>query len=101
MTQDRSMIPVVCKKCGHGMAARPRSEVLAEISLFNAYFDRLDEKGKQDFGNKKSSFANYLGCFQCGNPYINFRDAKEGDIRNGSTMQAILYFTEDGTESVA
>lgn len=79
-----------CNKCGTVAFGVSRSYAEKEVAAFNAYFDTLDAKGKDLFGNRNSSILQYEGCW-CGNSYRNFRPAVQGDCPVGCTLQPIIY----------
>lgn len=79
-----------CLKCGRVAFGVTRSYAEIEAAGFNEYFDTLNEDGRDQFGNRRSSVGDYERCLRCGGPHTNFRDAVEGDCPAGCTLSPII-----------
>lgn len=82
---------VTCNKCGwvHFQVSREYAE--NQVRNFNAFYDRLDAKGKSNYAGH-SNIENYETCrgFRCGENYKNFRGTNPGDCPPGCTTNPII-----------
>ena len=66
------------------------------IKEWKGHIKTRDEDWLENFGLNKNSKPTemakeeYLHCFNCRGSYKDFRDAKEGDVGEGHTIQSIL-----------
>ena len=98
MDVGEQMPLVTCNKCGWVHFPVTRAHAEAEVAKFNAYYETLDQEGKDSFGGRPSDVArDYDRCFFCG-PGATFRPFKEGDCPNGCTIQGAIYEREGEEE---
>lgn len=92
MTVHRYEIPLTrhrkCLGCGWIHFGRTPAEVRDEVERFNEYFATLDDEWRDRFGGP-SHVSQYQACFRCGGSHVNFRDAAEDEVPDGSTIQPI------------
>lgn len=80
-----------CNRCGWVHFGVTLEYAEAEVARFNAYYYSLSEdEQRSDYGGHPSSITHYERCMQCGNPYTDFREAKETDCPKGVTLNPIL-----------
>lgn len=79
-----------CNGCGWVYFGITRNNAEISVKQFNAFYKKLTKKEKANYGNKKASIKEYEHCGICGEPWTNFRDSKEGDCPDGSTLNPII-----------
>lgn len=96
MTRD-NFKGVTCNKCGWVHFAVSAAYVKSWHDEWLEYWPTLDDEGKDAFGLKDGppTTDSYLHCFLCGGSYRNFRDSREGDSPEGSTIGPILARDEE------
>jgi len=80
-----------CNKCGTVYFGVTREHAEKEVEEFNEMYENLSA-GEQTryYGGTKACITKYEKCDVCGNPYENFRIAKEEDCPIGCTLSPII-----------
>lgn len=92
---------VVCEHCNWVHFEVDVAHIKNWQITWNEFWPTLDEQGKEAYGlpNGPPTPEDYFKCFRCGGHYKDMRDAKDGDIKLGSTIQSILRRDEEWPNS--
>lgn len=80
-----------CNQCGWVHFGVTRDDAESQVVLFNTYFNKLSaEQQNEMYGGKPASIGLYESCQRCGNSCKEFRESKQGDCPDGSTIGPII-----------
>jgi len=81
---------VTCNKCGWVYYAVTEAEAIEMVAGFNAFYNKLSDKRKSDYGGPSTIDRLYKCYCGCGGSYKNFHKTEQHEIKNGTTLNPII-----------
>lgn len=83
---------LTCNKCNWVHFGVSLEDALKQSAEFNRYWMTLSLEDRESYyGGSANDFTRYTKCMVCKNDFTDFRDAKDGDVPEGSTINPILF----------